>query len=295
MKKYYLTVNPYGGGKKGPKILKDVQPLFEQKNIELNIIETEYAGHNRDLANQLNMDGYDGFCCIGGDGTLNEVINGLLTRKDRLKFPIGLITGGTGNSFMHDLDCLDPIEAANKIISDKRRFIDVFSCNTDGKTFYGFNILGWGIPTDANILADKLRWMGPQRYNFASIIEVLRHKKRFARVIIDNNSIGADFAFIIGCNTIHTGKGMRMAPLARLNDGLIDLIIVRKVSRFKLLKLFPKVFSGKHIGDPGVDYRQVKQFKIMSEDKSQLNLDGEVLGSTPVEVKILPKEVEILI
>ena len=295
MRKYYLTVNPYGGGKKGPKILKDVLPLFEQKNIELNIIETEYAGHNRDLANQLNMDGYDGFCCIGGDGTLNEVINGLLTRKDRLKFPIGLITGGTGNSFMHDLDCLDPIEAANKIISDKRRFIDVFSCNTDGKTFYGFNILGWGIPRDANILADKLRWMGPQRYNFASIIEVLRHKKRFARVIIDNNSIGADFAFIIGCNTIHTGKGMRMAPLARLNDGLIDLIIVRKVSRFKLLKLFPKVFSGKHIGDPGVDYRQVKQFKIMSEDKSQLNLDGEVLGSTPVEVKILPKEVEILI
>jgi diacylglycerol kinase (ATP) len=295
LKKYYLTVNPYGGGKKGPKILKDVLPLFEQKNIELNIIETEYAGHNRDLANQLNMDGYDGFCCIGGDGTLNEVINGLLSRKDRLKFPIGLITGGTGNSFMHDLDCLDPIEAANKIISDKRRFIDVFSCNTDGKTFYGFNILGWGIPTDANILADKLRWMGPQRYNFASIIEVLRHKKRFARVIIDNNSIGADFAFIIGCNTIHTGKGMKMAPLARLNDGLIDLIIVRKVSRFKLLKLFPKVFSGKHIGDPGVDYRQVKQFKIMSEDKSQLNLDGEVLGSTPVEVKILPKEVEILI
>ena len=295
MKKYYLTVNPYGGGKKGPKILKDVLPLFEQKNIELNIIETEYAGHNRDLANQLNTDGYDGFCCIGGDGTLNEVINGLLSRKDRLKFPIGLITGGTGNSFMHDLDCLDPIEAANKIISDKRRFIDVFSCNTDGKTFYGFNILGWGIPTDANILADKLRWMGPQHYNFASIIEVLRHKKRFARVIIDNNSIGADFAFIIGCNTIHTGKGMRMAPLARLNDGLIDLIIVRKVSRFKLLKLFPKVFSGKHIGDPGVDYRQVKQFKIMSEDKSQLNLDGEVLGSTPVEVKILPKEVEILI
>ena len=218
-----------------------------------------------------------------------------MTRKDKLKFPIRLITGGTGNSFMHDLDCLDPIEAANKIISDKRRFIDVFSCNTDGKTFYGFNILGWGIPTDANILADKLRWMGPQRYNFASIIEGLRNKKRFARVIIDNNSIGADFAFIIGCNTIHTGKGMRMAPLARLNDGLIDLIIVRKVSRFKLLKIFPKVFSGKHIGDPGVDYRQVKQFKIMSEDKSQLNLDGEVLGSTPVEVKILPKEVEILI
>ena len=295
MKKFYLTVNPYGGGKRGPKILKNILPLFEEKNIQLTIIETEYAGHNKELANQLDMNGYDGFCCIGGDGTMYEVINGLMTREDRQKFPIGLITGGTGNSFMHDLDCLDPMDAAKRIVKGERRSIDIFSCKANGEQYYGFNILGWGIPTDANILADKLRWMGSQRYNLSSIVEVLRHKKRFARVAIDGNSIGADFAFIIGCNTIHTGKGMKMAPLARLNDGLIDLIIVRKVSRLKLLKLFPKVFSGKHIGDPGVDYRQVKQFSIIPEEDSQLNLDGEVLGSTPVEVQVLPNEIELLL
>ena len=295
MKKFYLTVNPYGGGKRGPKILKNILPLFEEKNIQLTIIETEYAGHNKELANQLDMNGYDGFCCIGGDGTMYEVINGLMTREDRQKFPIGLITGGTGNSFMHDLDCLDPMDAAKRIVKGERRSIDIFSCKANGEQYYGFNILGWGIPTDANILADKLRWMGSHRYNLSSIVEVLRHRKRFARVSIDGSSIGADFAFIIGCNTIHTGKGMKMAPLARLNDGLIDLIIVRKVSRLKLLKLFPKVFSGKHIGDPGVDYRQVKQFSIIPEEDSQLNLDGEVLGSTPVEVQVLPNEIELLL
>ena len=295
MKKFYLTVNPYGGGKRGPKILKNILPLFEVKNIQLTIIETEYAGHNKELANQLDMNGYDGFCCIGGDGTMYEVINGLMTREDRKKFPIGLITGGTGNSFMHDLECLDPMDAAKRIVKGERRSIDIFSCKANGEQYYGFNILGWGIPTDANILADKLRWMGSQRYNLSSIVEVLRHKKRFARVTIDGSSIGADFAFIIGCNTIHTGKGMKMAPLARLNDGLIDLIIVRKVSRLKLLKLFPKVFSGKHIGDPGVDYRQVKQFSIIPEEDNQLNLDGEVLGSTPVEVQVLPNEIELLL
>ena len=295
MKKFYLTVNPYGGGKRGPKILKNILPLFEEKNIQLTIIETEYAGHNKELANQLDMNGYDGLCCIGGDGTMYEVINGLMTREDRQKFPIGLITGGTGNSFMHDLDCLDPMDAAKRIVKGERRSIDIFSCKANGEQYYGFNILGWGIPTDANILADKLRWMGSQRYNLSSIVEVLRHKKRFARVTIDGSSIGADFAFIIGCNTIHTGKGMKMAPLARLNDGLIDLIIVRKVSRLKLLKLFPKVFSGKHIGDPSVDYRQVKQFSIIPEEDNQLNLDGEVLGSTPVEVQVLPNEIELLL
>ena len=295
MKKLYLTVNPFGGHKKGPKILKEVMPLFEKNNIQLNVIETEYAGHNKKIAMEINMDGYDGFCCIGGDGTMSEVINGVMSRKDLNKFPIGLITGGTGNSFMHDINCLDPKEAVKRITDGKRRKIDIFSCKTSDKLFYGFNILGWGIPTDANLLADKMRWIGSQRYNLASILEVLMHRKRFARVSIDNNSIASDFAFIIGCNTIHTGKGMKMAPLARLDDGLIDLIIVRKVSRFKLLKLFPKVFSGNHISDPGVDYRQVKKFSILPEKDRQLNIDGEVLGSTPVEVQVLPQEIELMV
>ena len=295
MKKLYLTVNPFGGHKKGPKILKEVIPLFEENNIQLNVIETEYAGHNKKIAMEVDMNGYDGFCSIGGDGTMSEVINGVMNRKDLNRFPLGLITGGTGNSFMHDINCLDPIEATKRIIDGKRRKIDIFSCKTPDKLFYGFNILGWGIPTDANLLADKMRWIGSQRYNLASILEVLSHRKRFARVSIDNNSIASDFAFIIGCNTIHTGKGMKMAPLARLDDGLIDLIIVRKVSRFKLLKLFPKVFAGNHISDPGVDYRQVKKFSILPEKDRQLNIDGEVLGTTPVEVEVLPQEIELMV
>ena len=114
MKKLYLTVNPFGGLKKGPKILKKVLPLFENKNIELTVIETEYAGHNKKIAMDVDMSGYDGFCCIGGDGTLSEVINGQMNRKDLLKFPIGLITGGTGNSFMHDLECLDPLDYSSE-------------------------------------------------------------------------------------------------------------------------------------------------------------------------------------
>jgi len=295
LKKLYLTVNPFGGHKKGPKILKEVIPLFDENNIQLNVIETEYAGHNKKIAMEVDMNGYDGFCCIGGDGTMSEVINGVMNRKDLNRFPLGLITGGTGNSFMHDINCLDPIEATKRIIDGKRRKIDIFSCKTHDKLFYGFNILGWGIPTDANLLADKMRWIGSQRYNLASILEVLSHRKRFARVSIDNNSIASDFAFIIGCNTIHTGKGMKMAPLARLDDGLIDLIIVRKVSRFKLLKLFPKVFAGNHISDPGVDYRQVKKFSILPEKDRQLNIDGEVLGTTPVEVEVLPQEIEMMV
>ena len=132
MAKYYITVNPHGGTKKGPRILEMVMPIFESANAEVTVIETEYAGHTRDLARELDITGYDGFCCIGGDGTMHEAINGVMTRKDGLRIPIGLITGGTGNAFMHDMDCLDPINAAKRIITGRRRSIDIFKCDADG-------------------------------------------------------------------------------------------------------------------------------------------------------------------
>ena len=169
MSKYYITVNPHGGTKKGPKILREILPVFESKNAEVTIIETEYAGHAKDLTMEVDMTSYDGFCCIGGDGTMHEAINGLLKRKDKQRFPLGLITGGTGNSFMCDMDCLDPVDAAERILSGKSRFIDVLECNSDGKIYYSFNLVGWGMPTDINNLAEKLRWLGTQRYNLSLI------------------------------------------------------------------------------------------------------------------------------
>ena len=267
MPKYYVTVNPYGGGKKGLQILEKVLPVFENAQIGITVLETKYAGHARELARNTNMDGYNGFCCIGGDGTFHEIINGMMKREDKLRFPLGLITGGTGNSFMHDLDCLDPVEAVKRIIEGKKRSIDILKCVANDVNLYAFNIVGWGIPTDANNLAEKIRWIGNQRYNISSIIEVLRNKKRFARVEIDGNVIEADFAFIIA----------------------------RKAGRLKLLKLFPKVFSGKHIGDPAVDYRQVSRFTIKPEGQNRLNIDGEIVGQTPVRVEVLKKEIDVLV
>ena len=295
MSKYYITVNPHGGTKKGSKILSQVLPIFESENAEVTVIETEYAGHARDLAMDVDMTNYDGFCCIGGDGTMHEAINGLLKRKDKKRFPLGLITGGTGNSFMCDMNCQDPIDATKRILSGNRRFIDVLECNSNGDVYYAFNLVGWGMPTDINNLAEKMRWLGTQRYNVATLIEVMRNSKRFAELKVNGESITDDFAFIIACNTIHVGKGMKMAPKAQLDDGLVDIIIVPKVNRFSLLKLFPKLFTGEHINSPELQYKQVNSFSIIPKENNKLNIDGELLGTTPVNVKVLQKEIEILI
>lgn len=295
MKKYCVIVNPNGGLKKGLSILEKVKPFFAAANNVLEIIETTHAGHAKELANTLPLNNYKAICPIGGDGTMHEVINGMLKRIDGVKIPIGLIPGGTGNSFMRDLNCLDPIVAVNRILLGKTRKIDIAEVNAAGEIIYSFNIIGWGLPTDVNTLAEKMRFLGKQRYNVASIIEVIKHSRRLARVRIDGQTIAGDYGFVLGCNTIHTGNGMQMAPLALLDDGLMDLIIVRKVGRLKLLNLFPKIFSGGHVGDSAVMYYQAKEFSILPLQNHVLNIDGEIVGNTPVHVKVLPLHLEVMV
>ncbi len=295
MKRYILILNPHGGVKTGRTILKKIKPVFDAAGSELNVYETEHAGHAKELAYSLDYTGYEGLCAIGGDGTMHEVVNGMLARPDKRQLPIGLITGGTGNSFMRDVNCLDSVVAAKRVVTGRKRPVDVAKVDANGETLYAFNIIGWGMPTEINRISEKLRWMGGQRYNVASIIEVMKNKQRLATLVIDGNRIVGNFGFIMGCNTIHTGKGMKMAPLAQVDDGYIDLIIVHKAGRMKLLNMFPKVFSGSHIGDPAVQYKQVTEFSIIPDEPHELNIDGEMIGSTPIHVVVLPKAIEMLV
>tara|TARA_B100000242_G_C43032124_1_gene480951 strand:+ start:869 stop:1756 length:888 start_codon:yes stop_codon:yes gene_type:complete len=295
VKKYYLLVNPAGGTKKGMEILEMVKPIFEKSEVHLDILQTEYAGHANELANTLDLSGYNGLCAIGGDGTLFEMVNGMLKRKDNQNFPLGLITGGTGNAFMHDLNCLDPIKASERIIKGNLRSVDIARVETPNNFYFSFNIIGWGLVADAGYLAEYFRLLGGLRYDVASILEVLKGKRRISRLVLDGEVVDDDFVFVIACNTIHTGKAMRIAPNAKFDDGKIDLIIVRNASKTELLKLFPKLFTGEHVKSKLVECRQVQKFSIISDENSSLIIDGELIGSTPVHVTMEPKKINVLV
>ena len=291
MKKILILTNPYSGKKKGKKILNNILDVFIK--IPYDLITTTHQNHPYEIARDLNLEEFSGICIIGGDGTMHEVINGILSRKDEKKIPIGLIPAGTGNSFMHDMDCLDPIDAAKKIIRLQPRKIDLIKIRTKQKTIYSFNVAGWGMPPDINILAEKMRWLGPQRYNVASLIEIMRFRERQCSLIINDENILDDYSFVLCCNTIHTGKGMKIAPKAKVNDGLIDVVAVKKTSRLKLFKLFPTIFSGNHVNDSVVNYHQVKSISIKPDINSRLIVDGEIIGETPCQMEVLPEKIEV--
>ena len=294
--KFIITVNPHGGKKLGPRLLNRVKPLFEAKGIELFVVETTFAGHAKELANQLNITEYDGFIGIGGDGTLHEIINGMLSRHDGRKIPIGIIPGGSGNSYMHDLQLTDPLKAAKAIINGKTRALDTAKVEVNHIIKYSNNMIGWGLVTDVGNQAEHFRWLGTNRYTILSVVEVLRHKSRPAALIMDDKKIEDEFTFIIACNSIHVGKGMKMAPKARLDDGLIDLIVIRSgVSRTRLLQVLPKLFDGGHINEPELEYYQTSQFSLIPETDEILNIDGEIMGSTPIKVEMISNAFDMFV
>ena len=137
--------------------------------------------------------------------------------------------------------------------------------NLKNKIEYAFNIVGWSMATDTGILSERLRWLGPSRYTIASLLHIIKLNKRLCNIIIDNKEYNNHYIFILVCNTIYTGNAMMAAPRAKIDDGLLDIIILNKdISRLKLLKLLPLLFKGEHIKSSSVDYKTAKRIRITS-------------------------------
>ncbi len=292
-KKFCILVNPTAGGGKTTKIFSKIQPLFETSSVQNVKYFSDYPGSITDFIINRDLSEFDGLCVLGGDGTIHEAVDGLMKSGKAKSVPLGIIPGGTGNAFIEDLRCRDPIKAARQIIDGKVSFIDVFRMVHDQEISYAFNIIGWGMASDVNIKADQLRWLGPMRYSISAIINIMMFfKKRHLKINLGDDLIDSKHLFFVAMNTIHTGKGMKMAPHAKLNDGLIDAILVRDVSKLRAIKIFSQLFSGSHIFDPLVEYRQVEAFSIQTKG-DLLNIDGENIGNTPIDVSVIPNALKI--
>ena len=289
-----FIINPTSGKKKAIKIFESIKPLLEAQKIKFQIFETRYKYHAIKILTELNIKEYDGLFMIGGDGTFHEIVTGIMSRKDKNKIPIGIIPGGSGNSFLYDNKIKKPINVLKQLLKFEKTKIDVVKIKTSNDILYSINLVGWGLVTDIGGSAEKYRWLGPSRYTIISVIEIIKNKNRRAELTIGNKKNENQFTFIIGCNTKYVGKGMHMAPKASTNDGLLDLIVVNgNLSRIKLFKTLPKLFKGTHIDDPEVSYHQVSNFSIQTKNNDLLNIDGELKGETPIDVTVIPNAIEI--
>ena len=294
MNKALFIINPVSGVRNSLTIFNSIKQKFIQNKITFDTLVTEYKNHALEYLYTVDKSAYDSIFAIGGDGTYHEIINGILKRKDNYNPTLGFIPGGSGNSLMHDFNCLDPNEASDKILNLNVKKLDVMELQFADKKEYAFNILGWGMATDIGLLAEKIRWVGPSRYTVASLIEILKLNKRSATIIIDGKEYLNEYIFLLICNTIYTGNAMMAAPNARVDDGLLDVVILNKeISRIELLKLLPTLFKGEHLKSPYVDYKIAKKIELKPRNDEILNIDGEIKNYTPVKIKILKHKLSI--
>ena len=296
MKKVCCIVNPVSGLKKSLKVYYEVKNHFEESKFNTSLFVSKYPNHIKDYVSKIDKNMFDRIVIFGGDGTINEVVNGLNDSNNLQSFKIGIIPTGSGNSVAHDTDLLDVKVAIQKSIGNNVMKMDVNRVDFDSFTRLSVSVLGWGMFSFGNIRAEKLRILGPIRYDVASIITLLEKKIHKAEIIIEGVPKLLECAFIVGCNSMHTGKGMIVAPKGGFFDKKIDLITVGKdVSRFQVFDVFQKVYKGTHIDLPYVDNIQVDSFEIDPGQKSFYNIDGDIVESQKASVRVIPEAINLLI
>ena len=292
-RRFVLVVNPLGGRGKGPDVVELVRPLFAEAGCELDVRVTGRPGHAAEIAETIDLVDCDGLCAVGGDGTVHQVASGLMRREEGRRTPLGVIPAGSGNSVLEHLRCQDPQTAVARIISGSTRPLDVMHVKMTGGEAFCVNIAGWGAVVDINVRAERLRSLGPSRYALAALGSILRVRRRRASLVLDDRQIDDEFLFVVACNTKFTGKRMQLAPRAEIDDGKMDVVVVRPTSRRQLIQLFQRVFDGSHVSLACVDCYQVSKLVVTPEQSEGLNLDGELVGSTPFAAEVLPGALRI--
>jgi YegS/Rv2252/BmrU family lipid kinase len=291
-KRFLLIANPASGSP--PRAALRAQAVVGlQAAGEVEVVTTEHAGHAVQFAREADLGRYDAVCVLGGDGTAHEVVSGLMQRPDRVATPIGLIPGGTGNSVCEHLGIRDVRAAIERILAGASQPVDVIRVQAGSQIHHCINLIGWAAGCEIMKLAERWRRLGRVRYGAAALWHVLCARPQPARVTVDGNTLDDEFLLVLVCNTRHVGSGMRAAPRAEIDDGLMDVVLVRRASRWRMLTLLRRVYDGSHLEMREVEYRQVRSLALETSAPQPLNLDGELKGETPLAAEVLPGAIRV--
>jgi len=294
--KILVIYNPQAGAGRAKKLFPEVKKYCEEVGLDADFECTQHPGHAVELAKQTNLLGYDAIVASGGDGTLYEVINGYYLNSGKLKPPLGLIPNGTGNAFMKELNLTknDWRKAIDIIKKNQIKMLDVARYQADGQQRYFMNILGTGFVSKVAEASIPMKWMGNAAYTVATLIKLITLKSQTVDLVIDDELQQRQAVFVEVANSRYTGTTFLIAPKAKLDDGKLDVILLNKISRFRLLTLFNSIYDGSHISFPEVEYIQVKKIAIREATPGKLIPDGEVLGQTPVSIECLHKDLAFI-
>lgn len=290
--------NPAAGFGKAAALLPGALEQLRQAGLDLEVVETQYAGHATEIAREAYANGYRRFIAVGGDGTSFEIVNGLFPAALNDEPPtLGFLPLGTGNSFLRDFSKDGATYALQAISAGWERPCDVIKLTHTAGVLYYINILSLGFVADVCVLAnERFKKLGEVGYGLAVVSCLARFKKRVLNFKMDGfaEANPPATALLIFNNSKYTGGNMMLAPSADVGDGLID-IVRWSAGRFDFLWNFRKCYDGTHVFHPLIFQGRARRIELDFGGPIDIMIDGEVMNVELQTLEVLPNALRVMV
>jgi YegS/Rv2252/BmrU family lipid kinase len=295
-----LICNARAGRGRLARAMPVVRAWLDDNNLAYEVLSTDRKGHGRELARRALDQGARLIVAVGGDGTIHEVVNGMI-ENDAAVVPeaaLAVISVGSGCDFIKTFGISPDPEFAVKHLGGPESFpIDIgkvtFELDGETVTRYFANIAEVGLGAAAVERAARLpRWLGPLKYFFAFWLAVRKHKGGNVVVDLVDKSYEGYMNNMVVANGQFFGGGMKVAPKAAPTDGLLD-VQIEHARRKEAIALLPKVYKGEHVPHPDIEEAKRVRISITSERPLPIEADGELLGQTPATFEVLKDAIRL--
>lgn len=304
-KNWFAIVNPEAGSGKGLKDWPTIKSILESEGVDFSYSITERKYHAVELTISAIREGYRNILVVGGDGTLNEVVNGVFIQSvvATTQITIGVIGVGTGNDWQRTFAI--PHDYHGKVISIKNEKtilqdvgkVEFFEARVRQSRYFA-NAAGVGFDARVAMATNRLKESGRRGkiLYISSLLKTLfRYRSTVAKIAIDEQNLGGKiFSMTLGIGK-YNGGGMMQVPNALPDDGLFDITIIKKIRRINVLRNIFRLYNGTILNHPRIFGYQGKTITIASKPPVYLEVDGESLGTSPFKFSIVPQSIRVVV
>lgn len=296
---WVVILNPFAGKKKATKHKTQIFGLLDKYKVSYKSYSTEHVGHAIELTKTLIEQGQRKFIGIGGDGTMNEIVNGIFTQKsvDTKDIVFAFIPVGSGNDWVRTVGIPHDYEGAIKTIKTGSFFLhDVgkvtYQEGNERKSRYFANIAG--IAYDAFVV-QRVNKKRSGNYKMTVLSSLLKYKSQVVKLTLDDKEVLNEVVFsgAIGHGRFN-GKAMMQLPDAMPDDGIFDLTIYRACTKMQVVKNTNKLYDGSFVKLPFISQFTASKVRIDADTPIYVETDGEELGHTPIEIEMLTRSLKII-
>jgi len=293
-RKVKIILNPMADMGNAWRVARDLRSITEQHG-GVDWSGTVYPGHAIQLAQQAGEQGYDMVIAMGGDGTVHEVINGLMRVPEEKRPVLGVVPVGSGNDFAHGISASQkPTEALTCALDGEASAIDLgLMTDEHGRKEYFDNTLGIGFGAVVTIRSHKLPVLRGFLMYLTAVIQtiILNHNAMAMQIETDDQKWEQSVIYLVICNGPREGGGFLIAPEAKIDDGLFHYAMITNVSRAMMFRIVPEVMKGTHGRFKQVRMGSCKKFTLSADRPLYIHADGEIFTGPGTDLRKVSFEI----